>query len=191
MKTLSDIANQYGTDKGTASGFHCYSTMYEVLFSPIRNVARRLRLLEIGILNGASLAMWDEYFANIQVVGLEIDPSQCKRVFPGVVIVKGDAGDPDTLANVAREHGPFDIVIEDASHDSPHQRLAVEHLLPHVNVRGWLVVEDIQAEQPMHEWVCGLIRAGGYRSGTLYAPCTLVQSMTEAGRYAAVFRRVA
>lgn len=191
MRTLSEIADHYGTDKGTAGHFHCYTTMYEALFAPIRGATRKLRLLEIGILDGASLATWSEYFENAIIIGVDIDTAQCVRELPRVTIAQGDAGDADTLTRTATEFGPFDIVIEDASHDAPHQRLAVEVLLPHVNVLGWLIIEDILADHPMHEWVCGLIRGGGYVADGVRAPCTLVQSMTELTRYAAVFRRVA
>ena len=47
-RRLTEIANDYGTDKGTAHGDrHGYTLIYELLLAPNRNL--KLNLLEIGL----------------------------------------------------------------------------------------------------------------------------------------------
>ena len=53
--------------------FHCYSDVYARYLEPIRKSNRKLIILEIGILNGTGLAIWDEYFVNKKIYGFDYD----------------------------------------------------------------------------------------------------------------------
>ena len=67
MKTLTEIAKKYNTDKGS---YHTFTDFYAEHFDNIRNDV--LSLLEIGILRGASLKMWHDYFINAEIYGIDI-----------------------------------------------------------------------------------------------------------------------
>ena len=58
---------------------------------------------------------------------------------------QGDQADEARLQAIAREHGPFDIVIDDGSHRSEHQAATLVALLPHVSPGGFHVIEDVHA----------------------------------------------
>ena len=80
-QTLTELCNRFGTDKGTTVGGwpHAYSELYEPLFAPWRDQV--VRLLEIGVFDGASLRVWETYFgawASV-FVGLDNDPDCCAR----------------------------------------------------------------------------------------------------------------
>ena len=65
---LNISENPRGTDKGD---FKCYvDEFYEKEFAPIKN--NKNRFLEIGVRSGASLALWANYFKNIEIIGLDI-----------------------------------------------------------------------------------------------------------------------
>jgi hypothetical protein len=58
-----------GGDK-TSLG-QCFTFEYDALFTPMRY--QKVHLLELGVLQGKSLAMWSEYFVNGSVYGIDRD----------------------------------------------------------------------------------------------------------------------
>ena len=74
MSTLNDIAKYYGTDK--SDEVHNYCVKYEK-YLPF-NRYDKIKILEIGILDGKSLKTWKEYFYNSEIVGIDITP-ECKK----------------------------------------------------------------------------------------------------------------
>ena len=104
-------------------------------------------ILEIGVKGGGSTALWKALFPSATVVGLDIKLRSWLADGPssdGVVYVEGDQTDVPRLRALAREYGPFDLVIDDGSHVPRHQETSLRALLPHVRTGGVYVVEDIQ-----------------------------------------------
>lgn len=136
---LDAIGVRHGTDKSSLG--HDYLSFYENYFSPLRT--RRIKLLEIGVANGASVKMWEEYFPEAEIIGVDVVPT-CKQFEGGRIAVEivrpGDFAD---LARVAAERGPFDIVIEDASHRWNDQIQSLKTPFPHVKPGGVYIVEDL------------------------------------------------
>ena len=59
-----------GTDKETN---HSYiSSFYENIFEPLRN--KQIKMLEIGIAHAGSTKLWNQYFNNITIDGIEWQP---------------------------------------------------------------------------------------------------------------------
>lgn len=194
LKTLSDpvdaltrLANRHGSDKGDAHlSRHAYTRVYGPLFAPLRD--RPVRVLEIGLLHlrasggwadparrnaggqragdAPSLRMWADYFPRAEIFGFDLNDFSGIEV-PRTSIVQGDMGDPDDLARLVRETGGrFDVVIEDASHASHHQQIALAHLFPHVAPGGLYAIEDLRfqppaLERPDAEPTRAVLRRGG------------------------------
>ena len=57
--------------------------------------------------------------------------------------MQGDQGDEQFLDSMARELGPFDIIIDDGSHMSHHVLASFNALFPHVRPGGIYVIEDL------------------------------------------------
>jgi hypothetical protein len=99
-----------------------YFPIYEAVFGPLR--ASPLRILEIGVYLGASLALWRKYFDHPQttLVGIDILPECAKfdRPAEGTHVRIGSQADSEFLKQVVREFGPFDLIIDDGSHHSAH-----------------------------------------------------------------------
>jgi hypothetical protein len=118
VNTLAEIyARHLGSDKGTT---HSYIEVYEKLLEPWRELP--LRMLEIGLYNGDSLRMWEEYFTHGEVWGIDRALRPDKETDLRPMIAEGGHHiailDATDRTAVAREFGraEFDIVIEDASH---------------------------------------------------------------------------
>ena len=74
MRSLDKIAKAKGTDK--SSELHNYCEKYEK-YLPF-NRLEPLTFLEIGVLDGESLATWREYYPNATIIGIDINPD-CKK----------------------------------------------------------------------------------------------------------------
>lgn len=143
--TLRELAIRHGTDK---EGDHFYTRWYERHLGHLRD--RRIVLLEIGVggyedptSGGESLRMWKEYFPLATIVGIDIHDKSAMAE-DRIVIHRGSQDDPAFLDRVAHEHGPFDVIIDDGSHLSPHVIASFRALFPHLAPDGIYVIEDLQ-----------------------------------------------
>ena len=119
-RSLLEIGREPGTDQ---AGAHSYIGAYEHHLGQLRD--RPIVLLEIGIgghfdpqMAGASLRIRKGYFPQGRIVGMDI------RDWSGIAedrisIVQGNQADAERLEAIAREHGPFDVIIDDGSHHCP------------------------------------------------------------------------
>jgi len=135
---LDDLAVRFETDK--SSLVHNYTERYEVHFAPMRN--EPLRILELGIQSGASLKMWKAFFTRSHIFGLDIKDS---RIFDEqrITTIKGSQTDVLLLEQISERYGPFDVIIDDASHHSRATQLSFDTLFPLLNKGGFYVIEDL------------------------------------------------
>jgi len=105
-------------------------------------------ILEIGVKGGGSTAFWKALFPAATVVGVDIKLRRWLTPQPsadGVIYLQGDQTDAARLKEIAGQHGPFDVVIDDGSHVVDHQALTMRCLVPHVRPGGFYVIEDTHA----------------------------------------------
>ena len=134
--TLNEFAIAFGTDK--SSKVHNFTKHYENYFELMRN--QPVKLLEIGVQSGASLRMWKHYFPKAEIYGLDFyDLSVMEE--DRIKIYKGEQNDWDLLDRVILS-GPFDIVIDDGSHQNPDIMSSFEYLFPRMKPGGIYVIED-------------------------------------------------
>jgi SAM-dependent methyltransferase len=118
-----------------------YFEVYEKHFSRFRN--KSPKILEIGVWNGGSAKMWSEYFGpGTLVFGIDVDPRCSNLQEPGIKVYIGSQENPDFLQRVAREHGPFDIIIDDGGHTMNQQVVSIETLFPFLKGGGVYLCED-------------------------------------------------
>jgi hypothetical protein len=100
------------------------------------------RVLEVGVLTGESILMWEEFFPNAIIYGIDID-RKCTEYEGGRRrILIGDQGDISFLKQTAREAGAFDIVMDDGSHRVEHQLTTFNTIFPYLTENGVYVIED-------------------------------------------------
>lgn len=118
-----------------------YLPLYDEILSSWQG--RKISFLEIGIYKGGSMPMWQGFFApESSLAFIDVDPA-CKGLeLPGARVEIGDQADPDFLARIAAELGPFDLVIDDGGHKMHQQITSFRHLWPRLKDRGLYIVED-------------------------------------------------
>jgi len=133
--TLSDLATKYGCDKGPLLG-HDYTRIYEQHFELLRY--SNLNVLEIGVAEGRSIAMWLDYFPNAQIYGLDIG-GRIPPPYPRYHHIAGDAREASIWATLPQ----FWCVIDDGGHWADQVRIAFMHGWRHVLPGGLWIVEDL------------------------------------------------
>ncbi len=131
----------FGSDHRVVSKWWHYFEVYHTFFQ--KYVGSSVRILEIGVCKGGSLQMWRDYFGEkATIVGIDIDAG-CKEFEEGNIhICIGSQADRDFLLKVSEKWGPFDIVLDDGSHEMSHQILTFETLFPLLNENGVFICED-------------------------------------------------
>lgn len=141
---LTGLFDALGSDKGSQGHAHQYSQDYA------RLVGRDIeRLVEIGIgthlnFNGScgSIRAWLEWLPNTEIVGFDLLPPTVAIENPRFRFVQGDQGSRDSLSRLAAVVSPADVIIDDGSHLSEHQRLTLEVLWDSLRPGGIYVIED-------------------------------------------------
>ncbi|MCC6831581.1 MAG: class I SAM-dependent methyltransferase [Thermoleophilia bacterium] len=119
-----------------------YFPVYERHFA--RFVNRDVVMIEIGCGKGGSLQMWRRYLGpHARIVGIDIDPACALYAQDQIEVRIGDQSDPAFLADLVREFGEPDIVLDDGSHVMSHVRASFEALYPAVQRNGVYLVEDL------------------------------------------------
>ena len=154
MKTLQSIFNRIGNlttedyganDKG--GQIHTYLETYDKLFEPFQNGCK---LLEIGLALGDSIDLWNEYFYNSRIIGVDISvvfdvKKYCRTntISNHVDIIEAD-GTKETILNILGKDS-FDIIIDDGSHMTQDQITTFNLLKGRMNKGGLYIIEDILA----------------------------------------------
>jgi hypothetical protein len=101
------------------------------------------KVIEIGVETDRSIRMWEEFFPNATIYGLDID-ANCKQVEGGRrKVFIGNQADEEFCARVIEETGgAIDIIIDDGSHLVEHQVKTFNLLFPAMSDHGIYVIED-------------------------------------------------
>lgn len=127
-----------------------YLALYEVMFAPLRD--KPLKLLELGVHSGHSLHLWHGYFPKAEITGLDMRACPADVPRSRVAYVRGRQEDPGAIAEAARR-GPFDIIIDDASHVGRLTKASFGLLFrDHLTPGGIYVLEDIAASTTLTDW---------------------------------------
>lgn len=137
-------------DKGDV---HSYIEVYESLFAPYRRPGTTL--LEIGLFHGASMRMFEGYFAEGDVWGIDASDQPhggMANLRPMIAegthnIIIGDATDPCSLSDWDSPGMPplsFDIIIDDAAHNLSQQLALYAAHRRRLRPGGLYIIEDIE-----------------------------------------------
>ena len=149
---LCALARKYGTDKGGRSEGHHYTPHYYSLLKdkPVK------AMLEIGICGnrnipnnrtGASLFMWQEFFPDATIYGLDNEPKWLINT-GHIVTALADQSSPISLhaALDFLKCGQLDVIIDDGSHMPDHQIISMQTLLPSLRKNGLYFIEDVACD---------------------------------------------
>jgi hypothetical protein len=137
--TLHEIGLKYGTDKST---HHNFTPTYDLYLSYLRN--QNLKLLEIGISEGPSLKMWEEYFQNSQIIGVDI----LERSYMNTERIHTMIINQEKENELLSIPGEFDIIIDDGGHTMYQQQLTLKVLFdPKLKYGGTYILEDLHTSK--------------------------------------------
>lgn len=135
-----DAEPEIGTDKTGKLG-HCFiDEFYNEEFKKYQD--KSIRLLEIGIYKGASLALWSKYFLHAEIIGLDIEDQRVDKYKDLNRVSVGICNAYDT--EIAKQLGHFDIIIDDGPHTVETLQQCIEFYLPQLNDDGIMILEDVQ-----------------------------------------------
>lgn len=140
---MSDIERIFWSNEGPVvhKWLH-YLPLYDRYLSRYRGTD--VKMLEIGVYKGGSLRLWREYLGpKATIFGIDINPD-CASVsgIDGQVRI-GSQADPAFLAQVVREMGGVDVVLDDGSHIGRHIRASLDALFPLLSQNGIYMIEDV------------------------------------------------
>ena len=124
-----------GGDKGTQ---HSYIDIYAAEMEKTEGIS----LLEIGVWEGHSIAMWQSYFKDSEILGVDITDEKVKFDIPLLV---ADATKP--IPELAGKQ--FDYIIDDGSHMVADQIASFELLWGNLKQGGKYFIEDIFGSQEL------------------------------------------
>lgn len=140
MESLDSLAHRFGTDK--RSGHHGYTTHYDRVFGSKREQVRKV--VEIGVNYGSSLRMWEQYFPNAQIFGIDNNPGCLQYQSERVKVLIADQSSETDLKKVLEETGQdLDIVVDDGGHFMSQQITSFRFLFPAMRSGGFYVIEDL------------------------------------------------
>jgi hypothetical protein len=165
-KTIRELANKYGSDKGDLNFHkHQYSRIYDEIFILSKN--NKLKILEIGLSisdnksQSTSINIWYDFFPNAKVYGFDIINFTSYNN-DRITIYQGDQSKEEDLNKFMALHGnDFDIIIDDGYHTSLCQQQSLEILFVEcLKPGGIYVIEDLHY-QPTRE-IGGMIKTKEY-----------------------------
>lgn len=150
-KTYNIDKSSQRENPGSNDGNHChpYSLLYNALFNKNRNDA--LSFCEIGIAEGRSLCMWNDYFPNANIYGFEYmsmwldnwekNYSDKTRVQVNYMNVMNDSELLEPLKKVGVQ---YDCIIDDSTHNYYDMIRIIHKSLSFLKPGGMIIIEDIQ-----------------------------------------------
>ena len=173
---LDKIFIRFGTDKGSIDGKKIYeyiyknkkfknyfdwikrenleenefnlglnsSNLYEKIFE--RKKDEKVKVLEIGVANGHSVASWQQYFKKGLIFG--IDKKKLSRFFYKSKRIKYfdiDIFNERKILNFVKNNKPFDYIIDDSLHEEKAILTNLKNFFPSIAPGGIYFIEDFKA----------------------------------------------
>ena len=153
-KLYQNLADQYGSKTGEMvftfsdkGAMHSYIEFYEKYFEPKRE---NVTLLEIGMMTGGSMHLWQKYFTKYSLIGLDLSPTwNQSRPFQAEIeqdsditlIFNCNSRSADISAELSGKE--FDFVIDDGDHSVSAQIDTFVNYWPLVKDQGVYFIEDV------------------------------------------------
>ena len=136
--SLIELAKQFKTDKQYPT--HSYiEKYYSKTFESLKG-RKNLTVVEIGVHEGESLEMWNKYFNDAHIIGIDKNPVNDTSSSKNITVIQGKSSRLDTFDTVQN----VDIVIDDGSHKVTDQIATYNILYPRLNPNGIYIIEDIR-----------------------------------------------
>jgi hypothetical protein len=134
---FATIAKHFGCTK---SIMHRYEYPYDLFLNRFRDIP--CTIFEIGIDEGKSLSVWENFLPKAKIYGMDIGIE--KEIERGHIF-KGDQSKIQDIISVSNKIQSCDIIIDDGSHVADHQLKTFYYMFEHLlDWGGVYVIEDIE-----------------------------------------------
>ena len=152
--SLQEIVDNSRTDKDTV---HSYLPLYQKLLINKKETAKNV--LEIGIYHGGSIKLWNDFFTNATVYGLDI--IHMNDVWEGIknkekiiLHTSTDAYNNDFFTtHLLNKNIKFDFMLDDGPHTLESMKQFIKLYSQIMTDDGILIIEDVQHVQWANELV--------------------------------------
>ena len=148
--SLLEIVDNNKTDKNTT---HSYLGLYQELLFSKKETAKNV--LEVGIYNGGSIKLWNDFFVNANVYGLDIMNTnevweEIKNKERIILYTSTDAYNNDFFtSNFLNKNIKFDFMLDDGPHSFESMIQFIKLYSQLLTDDGILIIEDVQS----WEWI--------------------------------------
>ena len=144
--SLVQIADNSRTDKNT---LHSYLPLYQKILCNKKFTSKHI--LEIGIFNGGSIKLWNDFFTNATIYGLDI--LNINDIWDGIknteriiLYTSTDAYNEDFFkSNFLYKNIKFDFMLDDGPHTLESMKQFIKLYSQIMTDDGVLIIEDIQS----------------------------------------------
>jgi hypothetical protein len=150
---------------------HSYLPFYQKYFEPYRSSAA---ILEIGVMTGGSLLLWQRWFDKVETVGIDLRNGY-NEIFPWqteIVCTNHWSTDTTNAASVPALN-QYNFVIDDGLHTLDGQWQTFQNYWQFVKSDGTYFIEDIETEHNQQElqfriqaWLGDAVQIEHYRGHT-------------------------
>lgn len=156
-KSLTDLMNYYGSDKGGFNKDHNFSDYYSTIFFDKKESIKNILEIGLGTNNTkvlsnmgsqgkplASLRAWKDYFVNANVYGADIDKEILKNE-DRIKTFYVDQTNAISIAELYKNIGNinFDIIIDDGLHEYNANICLFENSFKFLSKQGIYIIEDV------------------------------------------------
>jgi SAM-dependent methyltransferase len=142
-RVRTDLNNSLTNESEVRAFGNSYFEVYDTFLSPF--VGSRCGSWRLASTAAAAPKCGADYFGpRAHVTGIDIQPACMAYARDGVEIIIGNQGSPEFWDHIRATKEPFDVVIDDGSHDPQHQATTLKGILSHINPGGVYLCEDIQ-----------------------------------------------
>lgn len=148
---LGYLATKYGTDKKPSD--HGYTPFYENYLSEIRLVVQSM--LEVGVNDGRSLKMWEDYFPNATIYGVDINTVNPAFEHRGSTQTYQMCQSEKEKLKETFSEKRLEVIVDDASHDCSKTLETFDALFPLLVNGGYYFIEDMNWSfaSTIYEWL--------------------------------------
>jgi len=148
-KSLSSLVDNTKTDKNTC---HSYLDLYQSLLCNKKDTAKNV--LEVGIFKGGSIKLWNDFFTNATIYGLDILNSQSDWEYLKndkiVLYASTNAYDENFFKTEFLDRNiRCDVMVDDGPHTLESMKQFIKLYSQIMTDDGILIIEDIQS----FEWI--------------------------------------
>jgi hypothetical protein len=134
-KDIKKYPYQLGNDQSLA---------YENIFKTRR--FENLKILELGVANGHSIASWHHYFPNATIFALD-NKKYFKFFYKSkrIKYINIDIFDSNKIKKFIKENQKFDFIIDDSLHTEEAMLTNIKNFYSSINSRGCYILEDFKS----------------------------------------------